>query len=400
LSLPHRADFPFIARDDAICYLDNAATTQKPNQVLNRVHAFDKFEHANVYRATHTASVQATEALEAVREGVRAFLNARHKEEIIFTHGTTSAINLAAYSLSRSKVKKGQRILLGTNSHHSNIVPWQRIAAECEAVLRPIPLNSDGSLNLDWLEQELKNPTAIVSVSHVSNSAGTLNPVEKIVHMARKNGAVSLIDGAQAVSHAPVNVQTIDCDFYTFSGHKLFAPTGSGILFIKKEHHNTLPPWQLGGEMVQTVSFEDATFQKAPTKFEAGTPSISALIGLGAAIEFLNAFPWPDWKRREQELTHFAFESLSQLDGIEWAVPGPPQAPILAFNLQGLHCADVSEILDYEGVATRAGTHCSMPFYRALGLNGSIRASLSIYNNESDIERLLNALAKALELLR
>ena len=390
-----REQFPFFSRGSAGIYLDSAATTQKPQAVIDRISDFYTTKNANVHRSSHFLGEAATTSFEEARETLRLFLGATYREEIIWTRGTTESINLVAQSYGPNVLKPGDQILIGLNSHHSNIVPWQLLAQKTGAVLKPVPLNKLGEVDILVLEQLLASPTKIIAVSHVANADGIVNPVNQITELAHRNGASVLIDGAQAVAHFPVDVAELDCDFYAFSGHKVFGPMGIGVLYGKRNLLENMPPWQAGGEMIKRVSFKKTSYQDLPYKFEAGTPAVAEALGLETSIRFLSRYNWNTWQERERELAQYARHALSKVDGMEWVRPGQLRIPILSFNLARIHCLDLACLLDRSSIAVRAGTHCCMPFYDSLGLKGSVRVSLSIYNQEEEIDQLVAAVEKA-----
>ncbi|WP_019935185.1 aminotransferase class V-fold PLP-dependent enzyme [Oceanimonas smirnovii] len=396
-----RRDFPTLAQivnGHSLVYLDNAATTQKPQAVLDALNHYYRDTNANVHRASHALSGQATRAFEQAREKVARFIHAPSPNDIIWTRGTTEAINLVAFSLGRHFLNTGDEILVSTSEHHANIVPWQQVAAATGAVLKVIPLTDSAELDMAAAEQLINERTRLLAVGHVSNALGQVNPVAKLIVMAKAVGAVTLIDGAQAVGHFPVNVQALGCDFYAFSGHKMFAPTGIGVLYGKTEWLEKMPPWQTGGEMIKTVSFEHTQFAEAPFKFEAGTPNIAGAIALGAAVDYLQGLDRAALQRHEQALLTQLLDGLATMDDIR--VIGRPQAGAVSFTMDEVHPQDLSTLLDMQGIAVRTGHHCAMPLMQALGLkNGTVRASFSFYNTEDDVAALLAGINKARELL-
>lgn len=396
-----RRDFPTLAQivnGHPLVYLDNAATTQKPQLVLDALNHYYRDTNANVHRASHALSGQATRAFEQAREKVARFIHAPSAREIIWTRGTTEAINLVAFSVGRHFLQPGDEILLSTLEHHANIVPWQQAAAATGAVLKVIPLTNSAGLDLAAAERLINKRTKLLAVGHVSNALGQVNPVAELIVMAKTVGAVTMIDGAQAVGHFPVDMQALDCDFYAFSGHKMFAPTGIGVLYGKSEWLEKMPPWQTGGEMINTVSFEATTFNAPPFKFEAGTPNIAGAIALGAAVDYLAAQDRAALMRYEDILLRQLVDGLSAMADIR--VIGRPQAGAVSFVMNGVHPQDLATLLDMQGIAVRTGHHCAMPLMQALGLkNGTVRASLSFYNTEDDVAALLAGIDKARELL-
>lgn len=396
-----RRDFPTLAQivnGHSLVYLDNAATTQKPQAVLDALNHYYRDTNANVHRASHALSGQATRAFEQAREKVARFIHAPSPREIIWTRGTTEAINLVAFCFGRHFLNAGDEILVSASEHHANIVPWQQVAAATGAVLRVIPFTDSAELDMAAAEQLINERTRLLAVGHVSNALGQVNPVAKLIAMAKAVGAVTLIDGAQAVGHFPVNVQALGCDFYAFSGHKMFAPTGIGVLYGKTEWLKKMPPWQTGGEMIKTVSFEHTQFAEAPFKFEAGTPNIAGAIALGAAVDYLLDLDRAALQRHEHELLTQLLNGLAAMNDIR--VIGRPQAGAVSFTMDEVHPQDLATLLDMQGIAVRTGHHCAMPLMQALGLkNGTVRASFSFYNTEDDVTALLAGIDKARELL-
>lgn len=396
-----RAQFPALQQrvnDQPLIYLDNAATTQKPLAVLQAMDEYYRRDNANVHRAAHTLSSRATAAFEAARERVRAFLHARHSSEVIWTRGTTEAINLVAYSWGQSNLQPGDEILLSTLEHHANIVPWQQVAARTGAVLRVIPLTTSGDLDLAAFHALLSPRTRLLAIAQVSNALGTVNPVAELITAAKTVGAVTLIDGAQAVGHLPIDVQALGCDFYAFSGHKLYGPTGIGVLYGRAELLEQMPPWQTGGEMIQKVSFSGTRFNPPPFRFEAGTPPIAEAIGLAAALDFLAALP-EGWRRHEAALLQRLLDGLQQLPFIERVGTPSQQVGVVSLRLGDIHPQDAGELLDQMGIAVRVGHHCAMPLMESLGLDGTLRISLALYNSKAEVDTLLAALARLPEFL-
>ncbi len=396
-----KADFPILARHvrgKPLVYLDNAATTQKPESVIEAESRYYRESNANIHRGVHWLSQHSTDLYEEARERVRALLNAARGEEIVFTRGTTEAINLVAYSWGRANLKAGDEILVTTMEHHSNIVPWQLVCEQTGAVLRVAPIDDDGALDLDAFDALLGPRTRFVSVVHVSNALGTVNPVARLVQRAKAAGAVVLVDGAQAVAHTAVDVQAIGCDFYAFSGHKIYGPTGIGALYGRYELLQAMPPWQGGGDMIRTVSFEKSTWADAPQRFEAGTPNIAGVVGLGAAIDYLRSIGLDRVAAHEHALLEYGTRALETIPGLRLIGTAPGKAGILSFTVQGIHPHDLGTILDTEGVAIRAGHHCTMPLMRRFGIPGTARASLALYNDESDIDVLAAAIRRAQDL--
>ncbi|WP_429126224.1 aminotransferase class V-fold PLP-dependent enzyme [Aeromonas veronii] len=392
-----RSQFPALAQEvngHPLVYLDNAATTQKPQAVLDAIVHYYGADNANVHRAAHALSGRATRAFEAARKTVARFINAPRSHEVIWTRGTTEAINLVAQSWGMSELKAGDEIILSTLEHHANIVPWQLVAQRTGAVIRVIPLDKRGDLDLAAYHAMLGPRTRLVSVAHVSNALGTVNPVKEIVTAAKTVGAVTLIDGAQAVAHLEVDVQAIGCDFYAFSGHKLYGPTGIGVLWGRTELLERMPPWQAGGEMIDRVSFSGTTFNTLPFKFEAGTPHIAGAIGLAAAIDFVMGQDRQWLAQHEQALTDYLVAGLQQVPGLRLVGEPGQRAGAVSFLLDDIHPQDAATLLDMQGIALRVGHHCAMPLMESLGIGGTMRASLACYNNRDDVDALLAALHK------
>jgi cysteine desulfurase / selenocysteine lyase len=395
-----RADFPLLARHvngRPLAYLDNAASTQRPRAVLDAVNHYETHLHSNVHRGVHTLSQLATDAFEAARERVRRFLNAASTREIIFVRGTTEAINLVAQSWGRSSLQPGDEILVSALEHHANIVPWQMAAAATGARLVVAPIDARGQLREDAFESLLGERTRLVAMAHVSNALGTILPVQRIVAAARRRGIPVLLDGAQAVAHERVDVRALDCDFYCFSGHKLYAPTGIGVLYGRAQLLDAMPPWQGGGEMIRTVSFERSTWNDLPFKFEAGTPNISGAIGLAAAMDYLEGLDVTQAAAHEQSLLAAATEALARIPGIKLHGTAAHKAGVLSFTLDGVHPHDLGTVLDYEGVAVRAGHHCAMPLMGVLGVPATARASFACYSTMAEVRQLELAVLKARE---
>jgi cysteine desulfurase/selenocysteine lyase len=395
-----RADFPILAREvygKPLVYLDNAATTQKPRVVIDAIRRFYEETNANIHRGLHFLSERATEQYESVRSKVRAFLGAGDDREIVFTRGTTEAINLVAASWGRWQLRPGDEIVLSAMEHHSNIVPWQLVCEATGAKIRVIPMDDSGELQLEEYEKLLGPRTKLVAITHVSNALGTVNPVEKIVAAAKAVGARVLVDGAQAVPHLPVNVQALGCDFYAFSGHKLFGPTGVGVLWGRAELLDAMPPYQGGGEMIRTVTFERSTWNHIPHKFEAGTPPIAEVIGLGAAIDYVEQVGREAISQHEHGLLARAIQGLSAVPGVRIVGTAKHKAAVVSFVLDGIHPHDVGTILDREGIAIRAGHHCAQPLMQRLGLVATARASFALYNTVEEADALVAGVAKVIE---
>ena len=395
-----RRDFPILDRSvngRPLVYLDSGASSQRPVAVLRAVEDYETQSHANIHRGVHALSQAATEAFEGARERVRRFVNARSTKEIIFVRGTTEAINLVAQSYARPRLKAGDEIIVSALEHHANIVPWQMICEQTGAVLKVAPINTRGEFLFDEYLKVLSPRTKIVAVAHVSNALGTILPVKKIVDAAHAQGAVVLVDGAQAVPHSHVDVRALGCDFYAFSGHKLYGPTGIGVLYGREELLQAMPPWQGGGDMILTVSFEKTTYNDLPAKFEAGTPNISGAIGLAAAMDYIESLGIDAIAAHEQHLVELASAELQKIPGIHLVGTAPNKASIVSFVLDGVHPHDLGTILDHEGVAVRTGHHCAMPLMTFLGLPATVRASFAVYNTDNDVKSLVAALGKARE---
>ena len=395
-----RRDFPILSRKvhgKPLAYLDNAATSQKPQQVIDAVTRCYSRTNANIQRGVHLLSVQATDAYEATRERVRKFLNAIRAEEIVFVRSTTEAINLVAQTAGRSILSPGDEVIVSQMEHHSNIVPWQMLCQDKGARLRVIPVSGRGELLLDEYEKLLNHRTRIVAVTHVSNVLGTVNPVRKMIEMAHGHGALVLLDGAQAVPHLKVDVQELDCDFYCFSGHKIYGPTGIGILYGKWDHLESMPPYQGGGEMIRSVSFERTTYNEPPHKFEGGTPNIAGGVALAAALDYLENLGLDRVAAYENELLEYATSRLSQVPGLRLIGTAPSKAAVLSFVLDEVHPHDMGTILDLEGVAIRTGHHCAQPLMDCYGLPATARASLAFYNTREEIDALCRGLEKVIE---
>ncbi|MDO8343157.1 MAG: cysteine desulfurase [Cellvibrio sp.] len=393
-----RADFPILHQQvngQPLVYLDNAATTQKPNAVIDAISDYYRHDNSNVHRGAHALADRATVKFEAAREKVAQFLNAPAAKQIIWTRGTTESINLVAASWGKANLQQGDRILVSAMEHHSNIVPWQLIAQATGAKVEAIPVDTNGNINLSAFESMLDAHVKMVAVGHVSNAMGTINPIEKIITLAHAVGARVLIDGAQAVCHWAVDVQELNCDFYVFSAHKLFGPTGLGVLYGKEDLLNAMPPYQGGGEMIETVSFAGTTFNQLPYKFEAGTPDIAGAIGLGAAIDYLNSIDRTAAATYEQALLNYAEEKARATAGLKLVGTAEHKTSVMSFLLEGAHPADVGVLLDKQGIAVRTGNHCAQPIMDQFGIPGTVRASFSFYNTFAEVDRLFAAIEKA-----
>jgi len=395
-----RKDFPILAQEihgKPLVYLDNAASSQKPKQVIDAITHFYLLDNANIHRGVHHLSERSTQAFEDARVKVQQFLNAADSREIIFVRGATEGINLVAQSYGRKHVGVGDEIIISALEHHSNIVPWQMLCEEKRAVLRVIPINDRGELELDAFERLLNPATTFVAVSHVSNALGTVNPVRELIELAHRRNVPVLIDGAQAVPHMKVDVRNLDCDFYVFSGHKMFGPTGIGVLYGKERFLEEMPPYQGGGEMIRTVTFDKTTYNSLPHKFEAGTPDIAGAIGLGAAIDYLDDVGMDVIAAHEHELLEYGIAALADIPRVRLIGTARQRASVLSFVLEGVHPHDVGTILDHEGVAVRTGHHCAQPVMDRFGIPATTRASLALYNTKEDIDALVAGIQKVQE---
>ena len=396
-----RNDFPLLkqtSRNRPLVYLDNAATTQKPQSVMDSMDDFYRRSNANVHRAAHEIAARATVQLEQARSSIKQFLNAERDEEVIITKGTTEAINLLSNSLGAS-LTKNDKVLITMLEHHSNIVPWQMACERSGAELLAVDIDEHG--NLDWtdLQNKLTQDVKIFAFNHVSNALGTVNPVERMIKAAQDVGAVTVVDGAQAALHQPLDLKRLGCDFYVFSGHKLYGPTGIGILYGKYDLLCEMEPWQGGGEMIENVSISGSTYQKPPHKFEAGTPAIAEIIGLGAAVAYVNSLNRETLNLEEQSLIKSTLDALSGIPRIELIGKPTERLSVISFNIEGAHPHDVGQLLDQQGVAVRTGHHCTMPLMSRLNIPGTVRASFSFYSNQEDSRRLIEAVEKATDLL-
>jgi cysteine desulfurase/selenocysteine lyase len=382
-----------------LVYLDSAATTQKPQCVIDAVSHYYEHDNANIHRGVHTLSQRATQQFEQARATIAGLLGAPRPEEIIFVRGATEAINLVAQAWARPRLVQGDEILITEMEHHSNIVPWQLVCEQTGAVLKVAPILDDGTLDMNAYKDLLTPDVAIVAIAHVSNAIGTINPIKELCELAKKAGAITVVDGAQAVGHIHVDVNGIDCDFYAISGHKMFGPTGIGCLFGKHALLEEMDPWQGGGDMILSVSFEETTWNEVPFKFEAGTPNIAGAIGLGAAVEFIEELGYDAMVQHEQELLVYGRATLTAIDGVELIGAAPQNVGVIAFTVNGVHPHDVGTILDNSGVAIRTGNHCAQPLMKRFGLTATCRASLSIYNTTEDIDALASGINESIRLL-
>ena len=398
-----RADFPILSQQingHPLTYLDNGASSQRPRAVIDAERVYAEEMHSNVHRGVHTLSQRATDAFEAARERVRRFLNARSTREVIFTRGTTESINLVANSFLRPRVQPGDEILISWLEHHANIVPWQMACAATGAVLKVVPIDDRGELDLDAFRALLSDRTRLVAMTHVSNALGTVMPVREIVALAHARGVPVLLDGAQAVPHMAIDLQALDCDFYAFSGHKLYGPDGIGVLYGREALLKSMPPWQGGGDMILSVSFEGTTYNELPFKFEAGTPHISGAVGLAAAIDYVDGIGLDRIGAWEHELLDYATTGLLTVDGLRIIGTARDKASLVSFVVEGVHPHDLGTILDQEGIAIRTGHHCAMPAIEFFGVPATARASFAFYNTTAEIDRLVTAVAAARAMFR
>ncbi|NBC00333.1 MAG: SufS family cysteine desulfurase [Bacteroidetes bacterium] len=398
-----RAQFPTLQGtvhgDQPLVYLDNAATSQKPDMVIDRIRAYYAEENSNVHRGVHRLSQVATDAYEGAREKIARFIHAAHTHEVIFTRGTTEGINLVAYSLGASLLSAGDEIIVSEMEHHSNIVPWQMLCERVGATLRVIPVSDAGALDYTAYTDMLGEQTGLVAIGHISNALGTINPVQQMIADAHAVGALALIDGAQSTQHTRVDVQALDCDFFCFSGHKMFGPTGIGVLYGKEALLNAMPPFQGGGDMIDRVSFEGTTYDALPHKFEAGTPHIEGAIGLGAAVDFLEGLDMDAVQAHETDLLTYATEQLQTIDGLRIIGTAQEKASVISFLMGDAHPYDVGTLLDQMGIAVRTGHHCTEPLMDRYGIPGTVRASFALYNTRDDVDRLVQALQRIQPLL-
>jgi len=397
-----REEFPILDQKingEDLIYLDNAASTQKPKAVINAIKDYYENDHSNVHRGVHTLSIRATEAYENARVKVTEFLNSPNNHQIIFTKGTTDSINLIATSIT-SLINENDEILITAMEHHSNIVPWQELCKRTGAVLKIIPINENGEILIDDYKDMVSAKTKLISVVHLSNTLGTINPIEDIIKIAKSHDVITVIDGAQAAGHLPIDVQQLDCDFYLFSGHKIFGPTGIGVLYGKEEILNRIDPYQYGGEMILKVTFEETTYNSLPHKFEAGTPNIAGAVGIGASIDFINSLDRDLCHEYEMSLHDYALNQLEQIDGIRIIGKSSHKSAIISFVIDGMHPHDIGTIINQKGIAVRTGHHCTMPLMDFYEIPGTVRASFSIYNNHSEIDKLIDAIKLAIKMLK
>jgi cysteine desulfurase/selenocysteine lyase len=397
-----RKQFPILGRtvkDKPLVYFDNAATSQKPQCVIDALSHYYSYYNANIHRGIHTLAEEATLAFEATRVAVQEFLGAASADEIIFTRGTTEAINLVAYTWARENIGTGDEVIVSEIEHHSNIVPWQIICEEKKAVLKVIPVNDNGELNMDVFRALLSNKTKMVAIVHVSNSLGTVNPVEEIISAAHKVGAKVLVDGAQSTVHLDINVQEMDCDFFAFSGHKVYGPTGVGALYGKKELLESMPVFQGGGEMIKEVTFEKTTYNDLPYKYEAGTPNIADTIALKTALDFVKGIGKDKIRAHEEELLAYATEQLQAIPGLTIIGQAKNKVSLVSFVVEGVHPQDMGVLLDNMGIAVRTGHHCTQPLMKRFGIPGTVRASFALYNQKEEIDAFIIALNKTIKML-
>ncbi|HSW56297.1 MAG TPA: cysteine desulfurase [Ignavibacteriaceae bacterium] len=395
-----REEFPILKKkvhDKNLVYLDNAATTQKPTYVIDKVNKYYTTMNANIHRGVHALSQEATEAFESARIQIKQFINALGKNQIIFTRGTTEAINLVASSYGRTHIKEGDEIIISHMEHHSNIVPWQLLCKEKNAKLKVIPVNDDGELIYEEFEKLVNERTKFISIVYVSNSLGTINPVKNIINYAHQFNIPVLVDAAQAVNHLTVDVQDLDCDFLAFSGHKIYGPTGIGALYGKVELLEAMPPYQGGGDMISKVTFEETTYNELPYKFEAGTPDIAGAIGLGAAIEYINKIGIDNIKEHERILLEYATQKIAQVPGLRIIGTAKEKTSVLSFVLENIHPHDIGTFLDFEGVAIRTGHHCTQPLMKRFNIPATSRASFAMYNTKEEVDVLVSGLKKIIE---
>lgn len=403
LNIPQiRADFPILSeqiRGKQLVYLDNGASTQKPQAVIDAESYYYEHQYANIHRGVHYLSQIGTDLYEQVRRQIQQFIHAKHEHEIIYTKGTTNAINLVAYTFGRKFIQEGDEIVVTEMEHHSNIVPWQMLCEEKKCVLKYIPLQPDGSIRLEDAEQLITPKTKLVSVTYVSNALGTINPIQELIALAHKNGAKILIDAAQAIQHFTIDVQALNCDFLVFSGHKIYGPTGTGILYGKEDILNAMPPFEGGGDMIKTVSFKGTEFNDLPFKFEAGTPNIAGCIALGTAIEYVQQLGLENIRAYETELLEYATAQLLQIEGLKIYGTAAHKSSVISFLLDGIHPYDVGVILDNMGIAIRTGHHCAQPVMDHFGIPGTCRATFAFYNTKEEVDALVAGILKAKKML-
>lgn len=397
-----RKSFPILNREvknKLLVYLDNAATSQKPQEVIDALNYYYSNYNANIHRGIHTLAEEATAAYEATRNTVKDFINASSSEEIIFTRGTTEGINLVAYTWGRKNIHEGDEIIISTMEHHSNIVPWQILCEEKKAVLKVIPINDEGELLMDEYYKLLSSKTKLVSIVHVSNSLGTVNPVKEIIEAAHKIGALVLVDGAQSTVHLDIDVQKMDCDFFAFSGHKVYGPTGAGALYGKKEILEEMPVFMGGGEMIKEVTFEKTTYNNLPYKYEAGTPNIADTIALKVALDFVTDLGKDIIRNHENDLLRYATEQMKSIDGLRIIGTAKNKVSLISFVIKNIHPQDMGVLLDNQGIAVRTGHHCTEPLMKRFGITGTVRASFAMYNTKEEVDRLILGIKKSIKML-
>ncbi|MBK9671160.1 MAG: cysteine desulfurase [Bacteroidetes bacterium] len=398
-----RKDFPILATKvhaKPLIYLDNGATAQKPKQVLDAIQNYYQISNANVHRGVHQLSQQATSLFDKARQTVQRHLNAAKQEEIIFTKGTTESLCLLAATFENTVIKKGDEIIISEMEHHSNIVPWQVLAEKVGAIIKVLPVNDAGEISIENFKKTINTKSKLLAITQVSNTLGSINPIQEMCNIAHQNNVLVVVDGAQAVPHMQVDVQQLDCDFYVYSGHKLFGPTGIGILYGKEALLNSLPPYQTGGGMIKTVSFAKTEYAELPQKFEAGTPNIEGAIGLASAIDYVNSIGFELIQRYEQDLLNYATAQLQAIEGLKIIGTAQHKASVLSFVIEGLHPFDVGTILDQQGIAVRTGHHCTQPLMQRFGIPGTIRASFAFYNTFEEIDALTKGVNKAVKMLK
>lgn len=396
-----RADFPILkekVNGAPLIYLDNGATSQKPQRVIDCIERYYETYNANVHRGVHKLSQLATDDYEEARRVIQRYMNAKHEHEIIFTKGTTDSINLVASTFG-NMLKKGDIVLVSEMEHHSNIVPWQMLETSKGIQVIPIPVNDKGELDMLAFDELLTDKVKLVSIVHISNALGTVNPIEEIIAKAHRKDIPVLVDGAQSVQHMPIDLQAMDCDFFTLSGHKLFGPTGVGVLYGKEKYLNAMPPYQGGGDMIKEVKFSGTTFNELPFKFEAGTPNIAGVIGLSEAFKYMETLPWEEIKVYEKELLDYATTQMAEIPEVEFVGTADNKASVISFNIKGLHHFDVGTLLDQQGVAVRTGHHCAQPVMDRFGIKGTIRASFAFYNTKEEIDTFVKALKRSIKML-
>jgi len=398
-----RAQFPVLNQQvngKPLIYLDNAATNQKPGRVIEALSQYYEHDNANIHRGIHTLAERATKAYEATRLSMQQFINAKHPEEIIFTRGVTESINLVAASYGRSFLKEGDEIIISGLEHHSNIVPWQMICAERKSILKVIPITEEGEMDMDGYHQLLSPKTKLVAVNHASNSLGTINPIREIIKTAHEHGAVVLIDGAQAAAHLAIDVQALDCDFYCISSHKMYGPTGTGILYGRKALLERMPPYMGGGEMIKEVTFSKTTYNDLPYKFEAGTPNIADVIALREAILFINEVGKENIAAHENELLHYTVKKLAEIPSVQLIGTAKDKVSVQSFVIEGIHHFDIGQMLDARGIAVRTGHHCTQPLMDRFGIEGTVRASYSVYNTKEEVDQLAEGIDRIIKFLK